>query len=115
MDKNLKIDFLSLKDKAFFEDLLQVTKAHGPEVSKKLKTRLDDLDAAQSMEPMRNLPGHWEELKHNRAGQFSARLQGGMRLIVKPQKHPPPTKPDGGLDWSAIDSIYIVEMVNYHD
>ena len=115
MDKNLKIDFLSLKDKAFFEDLRQVTKAHGPEVSKKLKTRLDDLDAAQSMEPMRNLPGHWEELKHNRAGQFSARLQGGMRLIVKPQKHPPPTKPDGGLDWSAIDSIYIVEMVNYHD
>jgi plasmid maintenance system killer protein len=115
VDKNLKIDFLSLKDKAFFEGLKQVTKAHGPEVSKKLKTRLDDLDAAQNMEHMRNLPGHWEELKNKRAGQFSARLQGGMRLIVKPQKHPPPVKPDGGLDWPAIDSIYIVEMVDYHD
>ena len=111
----MKIDFLSLKDKAFFEDSRQVIKTHGAEVSKKLKVRLDDLDAVQCMEHMRNLPGHWEELKHKRAGQFSARLHGGMRLIVKPQKHPPPTKPDGGLDWSAIDSIHIVEMVDCHD
>ena len=111
----MKIDFVNPKDKTFFEDLKQVTKAHGTEVSKKLKTRLDDLDAAQHMEHMCNLPGHWEELKSKRAGQFSARLHGGMRLIVKPQKNPPPTKPDGGLDWSAIDSIFIVEMVDYHD
>lgn len=115
MDNNLNIDFLSAKDKAFFEDSKQVTKAYGIETSKKLKTRLDDLDASQSMEDMRGLPGHWEELKNKRAGQFSARLHGGLRLIVKPQKHPPPVKPDGGLEWSAIDSIYIVEVVNYHD
>lgn len=111
----MKIDFLNAKDKAFFEDFKQVTKTHGPENSKKLKTRLDDLDAAQSMEDMRNLPGHWEELKKDRAGQFSARLVGGLRLIVKPQKQPAPTKPDGGLDWRAIDSIYILEVVDYHD
>ena len=90
-------------------------KALGAESAKKLRTRLDDLDAAQNMENMRHLPGHWEELKHARAGQFSARLHGGMRLIVKPQKEPPPTKPDGGLNWLAIDSLYIIEVVNYHD
>ena len=61
------------------------------------------------------LPGHWEELKNERAGQFSVRLHGGLRLIVKPQTQPPPAKPDGGLDWAAIDSLYIVEMVDYHD
>ena len=115
MDKNLKIDFLNAKDKAFFENPKQVTKAHGLETSKKLKTRLDDLDAAHSMEDMRSLPGHWEEFKNNRAGKFSARLAGGLRLIVGPQKQPPPTKPDGGLDWRAIDSIYILEVVDYHD
>ena len=111
----MKIDFLNQKDKAFFESSKQVTKEHGPENAKKLKHRLDDLDAAQCMEVMRVLPGHWEELKNDRAGQFSVRLQGGLRLIVKPQKQPPPTKPDGGLDWAAIDSIYIIEMVDYHD
>lgn len=111
----MKVDFLNSKDKAFFEDLKQVTKTYGPETSKKLKGRLDDLLDAQCMEDMRKLPGHWEELKNKRTGQFSVRLHGGMRLIVKPQKHPPPAKPDGGLDWSAIDSIYIVEVVDYHD
>ena len=111
----MKIDFLSVKDKDFFENSKEVVKKHGPETAKKLQTRLDDLDAAQSMDDMRNLPGKWEELKNDRAGQFSARLQGGLRLIVKPQKQPPPTKPDGGLDWRAIDSITILEMVDYHD
>lgn len=64
---------------------------------------------------MRSLPDHWEELKQDRAGQFSARLHGGWRLIVRPQKQPAPSKPDGGLDWRNIDSIYIVEVVDYHD
>ncbi len=111
----MKIDFLSAKDKAFFESSKTVIKAFGAESAKKLSRRLDDLDAAHSMEDVRDLPGHWEELKGNRAGQFSVRLHGGHRLIVKPQKNPPPTKPDGGLDWLAIDSIYIVEVVDYHD
>ena len=111
----MKIDFLNQKDKAFFESSKQVTKEHGPENAKKLKHRLDDLDAAQCMEVMRSLPGHWEELKNDRAEQFSVRSHGGLRLIVKPQTQPPPTKPDGGLDWAASDSIYIGEMVNYHD
>lgn len=111
----MKIDFLNQKDKAFFESSKQVTKAHGPANAKKLNQRLDDLDAAQCMQVMRGLPGHWEELKNDRAGQFSARLHGGLRLIVKPQKQPPPIKPGGGLDWAAIDSIYIIEMVDYHD
>lgn len=115
MDNNLKIDFLDIKDRTFFESSREVKKAHGAENEKKLRIRLDDLLDAQSMDDMRNLPGHWEELKLERAGQFSARLHGGLRLIVKPQKQPPPTKPDGGLDWRAIDSIYIIEMVDYHD
>ena len=111
----MKIDFLSVKDKDFFGNSKEVIKKHGPENDKKLRNRLDDLDAAQSMDDLLNLPGKWEELKNDRAGQFSARLHGGLRLIVKPQKQPPPTKPDGGLDWRAIDSIHIIEMVDYHD
>lgn len=111
----MKINFLSGRDKEFFENSRQLIKVHGASAAKRLAQRLDDLDAAQSMEDMRALPGHWEELKKERAGQFSARLHGGLRLIVKPQKQPPPVKPDGGLDWRAIDSIYIVEVVDYHE
>ena len=111
----MKIDFLDLKFRAVCHDKRLATKAYGPESAKKLKLRLDDLDAAHCMDVMRTLPGHWEELKRDRAGQFSARLHGGLRLIVKPQKQPPPTKPDGGLDWLAIDSLYILDVLDYHD
>lgn len=108
-------NFLNAKDKAFFEDPKKITKAYGPMVAKKLQNRLDDLDAAQTMDDMRHTPGHWEELKRDRLGQFSVQLHGGFRLIVKPQKDPPPTKPDGGLDWRAIDSLFMMEIVDYHD
>ncbi len=111
----MKIDFIDLKLHAQCHDRRAAAKAFGAESAKKLRNRLDDLDAAQCMEDMRNLPGHWEELKRERKGQFSARLHAGVRLIVKPQKEPPPTKPDGGLDWRAINSIYIIEVVDYHD
>jgi plasmid maintenance system killer protein len=111
----LKINFLAPKFQAICQDKRLAVKAFGAESAKKLKARLDDLDAAPCMDTMRTLPGHWEELKHDRAGQFSARLHGGLRLIVQPQKQPPTTKTDGGLDWLAIDSLYILEVLDYHD
>lgn len=115
MELNLKIDFLTTADKLFFENPRKTKAAYGEPSAKKLQNRLDDLHAAPSMETMRSLPGSWEELKGDRKGQFSVRLQDGRRLIVRPQKEPPPTKADGGLDWRAIDSIYIVEVVDYHE
>ena len=111
----MKIAFLDAKDKAFFEDDKKVLLKFGALTLKKLRARLDDVDAAHCMQDMRHLPGHWEELKRDRVGQFSAQLQGGFRLIVKPQKQPPPTKNDGGLDWNAIDGLTIIEVVDYHD
>jgi proteic killer suppression protein len=80
-----------------------------------LKTRLDELDAAQCMDDMRYLPGHWEELLGDRKGQFSCRLAGGLRLVVAPKRQPAPVKPDGGMDWRAVDQIIVIEVVDYHD
>ena len=75
----------------------------------------DDLRAAANMEIVRHLPGGWEELTGNRRGQFSCRLDKKLRLVIRPSRQPPPLKPDGGLDWSAIDAITVTEVVNYHD
>ena len=111
----MQILFASDRDKKLFESKSQQARRFGPDAAKKLRARLDDIDAAASMEDMRNLPAKWEELKNDRAGQFSARLTGGLRLIVKPSRHPPPLKPDGGLDWRAIDGVTVIEVVNYHD
>lgn len=111
----MEVNFLDDRLKKTCESAALRKKRFGAPVASKLKARLDDLDAAQSLEDLRNLPGHWEELKGDRKGQFSCRLAGGMRLIVAPQRQPSPTKPDGGLDWRAIDQVTILEVVDYHD
>jgi toxin HigB-1 len=111
----MHIKFADEKIKKTCESAAERKKRFGEPAASKLKTRLDDLDAAQSMEDMRNLPGHWEELRSDRKGQFSCRLAGGLRLIIKPARQPPPVKLDGGLDWRAIDQVTVIEVVDYHD
>jgi len=111
----VEVTFTSDRLKKICESAAERKKRFGEPAAGKLKSRLDDLDAAQSMEDMRQLPGHWEELRGDRKGQFSCRLAGGLRLVVKPRREPPPTKPDGGLDWRAVDAVTVVEVVDYHD
>jgi toxin HigB-1 len=111
----MKILFTSDRDKKLFESKPELTRRFGVDSAKKLKRTLDDLSAAASMEEMRCLPGKWEELKGDRRGQFSVRLAGGHRLIVRPIKQPAPVKPDGGVDWRAVDGVTVIEVVDYHD
>ncbi|HZZ86341.1 MAG TPA: hypothetical protein VFE30_17555 [Anaeromyxobacteraceae bacterium] len=79
-----------------------------------LARRLDDLRAAPSLEAFRGLPGGLHELGGGRAGQLALKLKGGERLVIEPAHQPPPTKPDGGLDWKQVTAIRIVEVVDYH-
>jgi proteic killer suppression protein len=41
-------------------------------------------------------------------------LHKGFRLVFRPTAEPPPTKEDGGLDWTAVDSVTVVEITDYH-
>lgn len=111
----MEVSFANDRLKKTCETAGERKKRYGEPVASKLKTRLDELDAAQNLEHMRHLPGHWEELKGERKGQFSCRLAGGMRLVVTSRRQPIPSKPDGGLDWRAIDQVTILEVVDYHD
>jgi toxin HigB-1 len=111
----VEVRFLTERLKKTCESSAERKKRFGEPAASKLKSRLDDMDAAQCLEDMRNLPGHWEELTGNRKGQFSCRLAGGLRLIVGPRRQPPPTKPDGGLDWRAIDQVTVLDVLDYHD
>jgi toxin HigB-1 len=111
----MEVSFATERLKKSCESAADRKKLFGEPTASKLKTRLDDLDAAQSMEDMRKLPGHWEELTGDRRCQFSCRLAGGRRLIVGPTRQPPPAKPDGGLDWRAVDQVTVIEVVDYHE
>jgi proteic killer suppression protein len=79
-----------------------------------LGRRLDDLRAARTLEVLRNGPGGLHELKGDRAGRLAMNLRGGDRLVIEPAHDPPPTKSDGGLDWTQVTAVRVVEVVDYH-
>ena len=89
-------------------------KEHGASCAKKISARLADLEAAGSLEVLRYLPGGCHELDGNLDGHLALNLPDGKRLIFKPSAEPAPTKEDGGLDWTAVDAVEVLEIVDYH-
>jgi proteic killer suppression protein len=87
---------------------------HGQACARKATARLQDLEAAASLEDMRTLPGRCHELSGDRAGQLAITLTGGKRLILAPTSKPTPTKADGGLDWTKVRSIRVLAILDYH-
>ncbi|KAF0208247.1 MAG: plasmid maintenance system killer [Actinobacteria bacterium] len=89
-------------------------RALGVDAAKALARRLSQLSAASELETMRTLSSRCHELKGDRAGQLAVDVTKGLRLIFEPADDPPPSKPDGGLDWTAVKAIRILEVTDYH-
>lgn len=95
-------------------DTKEAQRSWGRNQAKKLRQRLDELRASQNLEVMRSLPGRCHELKGDRQGQLSVDLEHPYRLILEPANNPIPTKDDGGLDWSRVTGIRILEIEDTH-
>ena len=50
----------------------------------------------------------------DRQGQLAVDLVHPKRLVFEPDHDPLPTNAAGGLDWSQVTAIVIVEIVDYH-
>jgi len=90
-------------------------KEFGPENAKWIQKRLDNLRFVSNLEEMRSLPGRTHELEGNLKGVLSIELKHGYRLLIEPAEEPPPSKPDGGLDWQAVRSVIVIGVRDYHD
>ena len=84
----------------------------GASSARKLQLRLAELFAAESVKEL--VAGRPHPLTHDRFGEFAVDLHGGHRLIFKPTRQPPPMLPDGGIDWSSVTQITIIEIGDYH-
>lgn len=87
---------------------------YGPARADKLGRRLGQLYASDTLEDLRHAPGHWHELRADRAGVVSADLDHPYRLLFRPN-HEPPTIDHGRLDWSAVTSVVIIEIADTHE
>jgi proteic killer suppression protein len=98
-----------------FNSAREIVRVFGPEAGKQIQRRLVQLEAATCLEDLRNAPGRCHELIGNRSGQLSIDLNGPYRLIFVPTAQPAPTKVDGGLNWSEVDAVIIIEILDTHE
>jgi proteic killer suppression protein len=95
------------------DDRLAVRKL-GSKQAQILKSRLDDLRAAESLEDVRHLPGRYHELTENREGQWACDLDHPYRLVFTPHEEPIPANEHGRYLWIEVKGVEIVEITNYH-
>jgi proteic killer suppression protein len=95
------------------QDLL--VRRYGSERAKRIRRRLDDLDAAGTLEDFRFLPGRCHALSGDLEGLLSLDLDGPYRHYFRIGHQPPPSKPDGGLDWSKATEVVIEKVYDPHE
>lgn len=84
----------------------------GGNCAKKLRTQLMMIGVASCVTEL--VIGHPPPLKGDRAGEFAVDLEGGRRLVFKPDNDPIPLN-EGSIDWSKVTGVCIVFIGDYHD
>ncbi len=84
-------------------------------MAKVMRRRLDDLDAAETLEDLRLLPGRCHELLGDRSGQCSLDLIHPQRLIFRAESPEAALKKDGGLNWTQVVAVRILAVEDTHD
>lgn len=110
----MDIDFQSDTLRAQCNTFRLLVRHYGEIQAKKIRQRLDDLRAAETLAEMRQLPGRCHELKGDRAGQLSLDLHHPYRLIFEVANEPIPRKPDGGLNWEQVTAVRILGVEDTH-
>ena len=88
---------------------------YGPRMAKLIQQRLAELQAADTLEDMRHVPGaRCHELTGNLDGCLAVDLVHPMRMVFKPDHDPVPCRDDGGLDWSQVTRLEVFAIGDYH-
>lgn len=111
----MEIHFRNRKLEKNFSSEKELVRCYGAEQGRLLKRRVSELQAARCLVDLRTLPQlRAHELSNNREGQISITIRQPYRLILLPAHTPVPRLADGGLDWSAVTEVKLIEVVDYH-
>lgn len=109
----MEINFNDKKLRELCEKQNAAVRKLGDACARKLRARLADLKAASCVSEL--VAGRPHPLKGNRLGQFSVDLEGGRRLLFKPDYPEIPRCDDGGIDWARVIRVRIVLIGDHHD
>ena len=91
-------------------------KEFGEACAKKIRQRLDEIEASDNMSILKRVHPRLHPLKGERKKrmQHALDLKHPYRLIIEPDHNPVPLKEDGGLDYKNITVAQVVEVEDYH-
>lgn len=87
---------------------------YGPRMAAVIQQRLMDLDAAETLASMKDLPGRCHQLTENLDGLLAVDLVHPNRLVFAPDHDPVPELTGGGVDWSKVTKIEVAGIGDYH-
>lgn len=110
----MEVSYKSKKLETYLSDEKKMQRRFGV-LAKKLKLRIKQLKAAENLAIMHTFPSaRCHELKGERKGQLCVNVSGNYRLIFEPNHNPTPKKEDGGLKWSGVSQITMLEVEDIH-
>ena len=116
------MDVMDNKLKRSIADPKKCNKRYGVQMGKKLRLRLDALEAAESLGdfwPPYSGPERCHELKAALAGIYSMDAKQPYRLLFRPAEDPSSLPDadctDGKELWAAIKTIILVSVEDTHD
>ena len=95
------------------EDEKAAKRKFGKDSAKKLRARLADLRAVQTVQDL--IAGKPHPLRGDRTGEFSLTLHGGHRLVFVSANEPVPETADGTVDWARVTELLVTSIGNYQD
>jgi plasmid maintenance system killer protein len=108
---------LSKKLENAFANQTEMQKRFGDH-SRKIQQIFDDIQLSKNLEELRKTYPSLKELKGDRRQTFSIKITGNWRLILKPDWEAPNSeeflKDDGGINYSKVDYVEIVDVEDYH-
>lgn len=109
----MEVVFRNERLRKLINDFSALQRKYGEQVAKKVAIRLHHLESVRTLEDMRSLPGRCHELKHDRKGQLALDLSKSHRLVFQPREAGS-TEGGGSLDWSQVESVVVLEIIDYH-
>lgn len=111
----MELSFTNKKLAKLLNSQKETFRAYGPDNGKRILLRLQQIADANTLAELACLPQtRVHELKANRKEQISVDVKHPYRLLLIPNHDETPRKPDGGLDWSRITRVTVIEIADTH-
>jgi len=111
----MEVSFTNKKLAKLLGSQKETLRTYGPDNGRRILLRLQQSADASNLAELAQLPQtRVHELTNNRNEQISVDVKHPYRLLIVAYHDETPRKTDGGLDWSQITMVKVIEITDTH-